>query len=445
MKISTRKRLAALVTMGAMLVGMLAGCGGSSSAPSGTTGGGPATEAAAGQTTAGQTTAAQTTAAGNAQGKQEINIWHYFGTESIQVEFQKWVDEYNAQSDTAFVKVTVLPFADFKKQLSMSAVADSLPDMVFIDNCDCAAYSAMGIFEDITDRVAQFPQFDEYYDQIMATCTYDGKVYALPAESNCLGLYYNVDMAEEAGVKPPTNFEELKEFAKAMTTSDHYGFSFCAHPSEEGTSQFIPFFWSAGGESMKLDSEAGVRALTMFTDMIKDGSMPKDVVNWTQGDIPTQFINGKVASMVMGCWRIQWLKNNAPDLNWDVVPLPSDKVKANVYGGENLAIIKGKNVEEAFKFMEWFMDYDRNSQWNLATDEFPATEKVLTDPNYTEAEYWPAFIEQIPYTRARDVTPKWPEISVGYQTALQNALTLKQTPEEAVKEGQKIIDEALAK
>ena len=134
MKISTRKRLAALVTMGAMLVGMLAGCGGSSSAPSGTTGGGTATEAAAGQTTAGQTTAAQTTAAGNAQGKQEINIWHYFGTESIQVEFQKWVDEYNAQSDTAFVKVTVLPFADFKKQLSMSAVADSLPDMVFIDN-----------------------------------------------------------------------------------------------------------------------------------------------------------------------------------------------------------------------------------------------------------------------------------------------------------------------
>ena len=125
MKISTRKRLAVLVTMGAMLVGMLAGCGGSSSAPSGTTGGGTATEAAAGQTTAGQTTAAQTTAAGNAQGKQEINIWHYFGTESMQVEFQKWVDEYNAQSDTAFVKVTVLPFADFKKQLSMSAVADS--------------------------------------------------------------------------------------------------------------------------------------------------------------------------------------------------------------------------------------------------------------------------------------------------------------------------------
>ena len=432
-----RRRLAALLTMGIMTTGLLSGCGGGggSSAP---------TTATDNSNSAAAQPAAHTEAA-DTGGKTEINIWHYFGTESIQVEFQKWVDEYNTQSDTAYVKVTVLPFADFKKQLSMSAVADSLPDMVFIDNCDNAAYSAMGIFADITDRVKEFPQFDDYYDQIMATCTYDGKIYALPAESNCLGLYYNVDMAEEAGAAPPENFEELKEFAKAMTTPDHYGFSFCAHPSEEGTSQFIPFFWSAGGESMQLDSEAGLRALGMFTDMIKDGSMPKDVVNWTQGDIPTQFINGKVASMVMGCWRIQWLQNNAPDLNWDVVPLPSDKVKANVYGGENLAIVKGKNVDEAFKFMQWFLDYDRNSKWNLATDEFPAMEKVLTDTDYTEAKYWPAFIQQIPDTRARDVTPKWPEISVGYQTALQNALTLKQTPEEALKEGQEIIDKALAK
>lgn len=433
MKTSIKKRFAALVTAGTMAAGILTGCGASA----------PETTGGAGNEVAGSTTSAQPEAV-NGEGKQEINIWHYFGTESVQMEFQKWVDEYNAQCDTAYLKVTVLPFADFKKQLSMSAVADSLPDLVFIDNCDCVAYSAMGIFEDITERVAQFPQFDAYYDQIMATCTYDGKIYALPAESNCLGLYYNVDMAEEAGVEPPATFDQLPAFAKALTTPDHYGFSFCAHPSEEGTSQFIPFFWSAGGETMQLDSEAGLRTLTMFTDMIQDGSMPKDVVNWTQGDIPTQFINGKVASMIMGCWRIQWLKNNAPDLNWDVVPLPYDKVKANVYGGENLAIVKGKNVDEAFKFMQWFLEYGNNSRWNLATDHFPAAEDTLTDSNYTEAEYWPAFIEQIPYTRARDVTPKWPEISVGYQTALQNALTLKQTPEEALKEGQKIIDEALA-
>ena len=88
------------------------------------------------------------------------------------------------------------------------------------------------------------------------------------------------------------------------------------------------------------------------------------------------------------------MKNNAPEgFNWDVVPLPSDQIKANVYGGENLAIVKGKNVDEAFKFMSWFLDYEKNSEWNLNTDEFPAMEKVLTDPNYTEAEYWPAFIE----------------------------------------------------
>ena len=83
-----RKKLVAMFCCLLMVAASLAGCGSKAAE----TTGGTAAEAAAGQTTAGQTTAAQTTAAGNAQGKQEINIWHYFGTESIQVEFQKWLN-----------------------------------------------------------------------------------------------------------------------------------------------------------------------------------------------------------------------------------------------------------------------------------------------------------------------------------------------------------------
>ena len=126
MKKSITRRLTALATAGIMVAGMLTGCGGGSQTP--------ATTAAAGGDSGTATTAAAAqpeapaAPAAGSEGKQEINVWHYFGTESIQLEFQKFVDEYNAQCDTAVVKVTVLPIADFKKQLSMSAVADSLPD-----------------------------------------------------------------------------------------------------------------------------------------------------------------------------------------------------------------------------------------------------------------------------------------------------------------------------
>ncbi|MCI5802315.1 MAG: sugar ABC transporter substrate-binding protein, partial [Oscillospiraceae bacterium] len=60
-------------------------------------------------------------------------------------------------------------------------------------------------------------------------------------------------------------------------------------------------------------------------------------------------------------------------------------------------------------------------------------------------EGWKTFIDLIPYSLARPADVKYPEVSTGYQMALQEALTLSKTPEEALKDGQAMIDAALAK
>ena len=60
-----------------------------------------------------------------------------------------------------------IPSADFKKQLSIGASADELPDFVIIDNPDHAAYAAMGIFADITDKF----DISTYYEGPVNSCT----------------------------------------------------------------------------------------------------------------------------------------------------------------------------------------------------------------------------------------------------------------------------------
>ncbi len=422
------KRVLTILLALVVVLSLLAGCNNSS----------------ASSTTAASNSGSTTTAAGSTE-KTELSLWHYFGTPSIQTLFQEYVDDYNKSQDKSTVKVTILPFADFKKQLSISAAAESLPDIVFIDNCDTVAYAAMGMFADLTEQVKDWPDINDYFPQILKTCKYEDKIYALPSHSNNLAIYYNVDMMKAAGQTPPKTFEELPKVAKALTNSDTYGFAFSAVMSEEGTFQYIPFHWSNGGESMKIDSQEGIETMTLFANMVKDGSMPKEVVSWTQGDLPTQFAAGKIAMMVMGTWRIDPLHTTSPDLNWDVAPLPYGKSPANVYGGENLAVVKGKHVDESFDFLSWFLNFERSKKWNLVSNEFPARNSTMKDADFVDAPYWKTFIEMIPDTRARDVTPAWPEISVGYQTALQNALTLQKTPEEALKEGQAIIDAALKK
>ena len=123
-----------------------------------------------------------------ADAKTEITLWHYFSTEGSQQTFQKYVDEFNAQSDKTEVKVTVLPFADFKKQLTVGAAASSLPDLAMIDNCDTVSYAAMGILEDITDKVENWKSYQNYFPEILNTCKYEDKVYGMPLQSNNLEI-----------------------------------------------------------------------------------------------------------------------------------------------------------------------------------------------------------------------------------------------------------------
>ena len=155
----------------------------------------------------------------HAEEKTQINLWHYFSTEGSSEKLQGYVDEFNAQSETTEVKVTVLPFADFKKQLTVGAAASALPDLAMIDNCDTVSYAAMGILEDVTEEVQQWESYKKYFPEILATCTYEDKVYGMPLESNNLEIIYNKDIFDELGVDYPTSdwtFEDLVETAKAV-------------------------------------------------------------------------------------------------------------------------------------------------------------------------------------------------------------------------------------
>lgn len=380
-----------------------------------------------------------------ADAKTEITLWHYFSTEGSQQRLQEYVDEFNAQSDKTEVKVTVLPFADFKKQLTVGAAASSLPDLAMIDNCDTVSYAAMGILEDITDKVENWKSYQNYFPEILNTCKYEDKVYGMPLQSNNLEIICNKDIFDELGVEYPTNdwtFDDLKELAEKTTTDKYKGFAVSGIQSEESTYQFLPFFWTAGGETMNLNSDAGKTALSLWSDMVAEGYMPKDCITWTQSELASQFESGNIAMHVMGCWNITPYKDH--DLNYGVVEIPSATEggeKTTVYGGENLCVVKGKNTENALEFLEWMEDYDRISEWDKANDHFTACDEAVADERFQTEEMKP-FIDMVPNSRARDVVTYWPSISEGYQQAIQEALSGQQSVDQALADGQALIDAA---
>lgn len=381
--------------------------------------------------TAGDETSAET---------QEVELWYYWETEGHQVALQAAIDDYNASQSAYAVTAKYVPFADFKKQLSIGAVAEELPDMVILDSPDHASYASMGIFADLTDKV----DVSAYYEGPVASCTYDGKLYGVPFGVNCLALFYNEDMLAEAGVEVPTTWSELQAAAAALSDGTRYGFAFSALQNEEGTFNFMPYVWSAKADYASFNSDEGVKALTFAQEMVSSGAMSKECINWTQGDVMNQFISGNVAMMVNGCWQIPTMRAEAPDLNWGVslIPMCDDGQYASTIGGENYAVVEGGNVDGAVDFLNYMMDETVMTELLASFGYIAGIDAIAQNQFGDDADYL-AFVEQMTYAKARGPHENWPSISDAISLAFNKVMTNTASPADAAAEAQATIDSVL--
>lgn len=426
-----KKKILALL-MTACTTGMLlAGCGAGSEQGTATSAGGnePAAETAVAGVEGDTSDASATSAEGN------VTIWYYWETEGHQEALNHIIDEFNGSQSNVTVEAKYVPFADFKKQLSIGASADELPDLVILDNPDHASYAAMGIFADLTGRF----DVSTYYDGPVNSCTLDGKLYGVPFGSNDLVLFYNKDMLETAGCEVPTTWDELLETAKACTTDSVSGFAHCALQNEEGTFNFLPWVWSTGATSYQINSEGGIKALTFEQELVNSGAMTKEAINWTQGDTMHQFIAGNLAMMINGTWQIPTMRADAPDVNWGVAPIPIDSQPVSGLGGENYAVIAGGNEDGAIQFLEYAVSgetclYMMNQMGYISSDSTIAEGQFEGDADYQ------VFVDQMKYAQARGPLPEWPEISDAISLAFNKVITGDSDPAQAAEEAQKTID-----
>jgi multiple sugar transport system substrate-binding protein len=420
----TRRRfLKGLVFSGG--AALLAACGGAP-APSG---GAAATSAPAGGGTA-------ATSAPAAAGTAAVTLtwWDYYSqganADAMQAQLKRYMDSH----PNVTIQRTAIPFADLKQKLLQGAAAGQLPDIAVIDNPDHSAFAALGVLEDLTDRVQAWGQADKYFKGPWDSTTYQGKNYGIPDNSNCLVLWYNTAFTDPAKVAPPTNWDELKSAAKALTQGDRYGLAVSGVKSEEGTFQWLPFLWEAGADIPTLNSDGGKAALQLWADLVKNNTMSPGILGWTQQDVLAQFQNLKAAMMINGPWQIPTLKKDNPDLKWQVVTLPKDKQGASILGGENMSIVKGgKNIDAAWELLTWTQTTDNLKAYLTQAGKLPSRQDLADDPTWTGDPVLKVFIEQLKVAKPRAYGPKYPEISNAIQEMIQAAIS-----------GQKPVDAAVA-
>jgi multiple sugar transport system substrate-binding protein len=390
------------------------------------------------------TNATANTGATNDPGaKKSLKLWFYWEGKERFDKVKALTDGFTAEHPNIEIEPVYVPFADFKKRLSVGLAASELPDLVIIDNPDHAAYAAMGLFADITEEVNKWPEKDQFFEGPWSSTIYEGKQYGVPLGSNNLALFYNEQMLADAGVTPPQTWDELKETAKKLTKDGVTGLGISAPSNEEGTFQFLPWLLSAGANYDTVGSAEGSKAYAVLADMVKDKSMSKEVINWTQSDVMKQFAGGKIAMMINGPWQLPELATVAPDLKFGLSYVPKDKEFASVLGGENLGVVNGDNVAESVAFLEYVTSPEVIKPFLQSFGYFPPRKDVAADPYWSDNAELKVFADNMNYAMPRGPHPKWPEISNALSEALGKALTQHSTPEEATAAAQAKIDKIL--
>jgi multiple sugar transport system substrate-binding protein len=326
-----------------------------------------------------------------------------------------------------------IPFEEFRQLLIQGALAGDVADIVLIDNPDFHAFAALGVLADLTEHVGSWGEADLYFPGHWSSTVYEEANYGVPVFSNCLAWFSNTDQLSEAGVDIPTTWEELQEAAAALTTDDRFGLSLSAAHSEEGTFQWLAFLWSAGSDIATLNDEGGQAALQLWVDLVNNGSMSQGVLGWGQWAAKDEFGNLRAAMNMNGPWVLGSLRDDYPDVNWEVSAIPSDKLTTSILGGENYGVsATSANIDAAWEFIAWSQQADNYKQFLMDVQQFPSRMDVAEDTYWTDDPVLSVFLEQIQTARPRAYGANYLEMSSAIQDALQAAISGEASVKEAL-------------
>lgn len=360
--------------------------------------------------------------------KEQLLIWSYYETEAQANGLDKLTASFNKSQDKYQVSWEYVPMTEFEKKISRAYTEQELPDVVIIDNPDMKKFIQLDMFEDISEYASTLNLDTDYYEASVDTIKYNDKYYGVPFNSNNVCLIYRSDLLKEAGVTPPKTWDELSETAKLLSKDGTYGFLMSAMDSEQGSFQLLSWVMAASDSDTQLTSEAISESYDYLAGLIKDGCMPADCLNYSQTDIARRFIEGDIAMMENGPWVFPML--DEAGISYGLSPMPMNKRNAVILGGENLGIIKGKNVEGSIEFIKYCMEKGGTERFcsdaNLLPSRIKSANKIIVDNPKLEI-----ISQQMNYAIPRTGIEGYSRISKQLPKGFADVVTGELTPDEA--------------
>lgn len=349
-----------------------------------------------------------------------------------------WVKQLNDCGARAGVTIKRTSFdtTDLTNKTLLAAQQGNSPDVLVVDNPVVSTLAQAGVLTTTAQNKIDTSAVDP---NLLAAGQSGGQTYGIPIGANTLALYYNKFILQAAGVNPAsvTDWTSLTAALARVAATGKKGITFSAIGTEEGSFQFLPWFWGAGAQLAKIDSPQAVAALSLWTSWLKQGYAPNSVINNTQTTSWQEFATGNIAFAENGTWQLA----NTPKLGFDfgiiAIPGQAGGTAPAPTGGEFVTVptqTDAGRYTTSDKIVTCLTGTDNSYATDTALSYIAPThaaqdKQVAANPNLA------VWVQAVRAARGRtsdNLGTKYPLISQQLWTAVQAALSGAKAPAAAL-------------
>ncbi|MFA6255206.1 MAG: extracellular solute-binding protein [Patescibacteria group bacterium] len=331
----------------------------------------------------------------------ELTWWGVFDDSQ---NFTEVINDYKQLHPHITINYRKLRAEEFENELLDALAEDRGPDIFSIQNTWVTKYLAkieplpakttiayeitqksLGIKEEtlveIRDNISITPPQlkNEYLDVVYEDVVRDNKIYGLPLSVDTLGLFFNRDLLNNAGIPlPPTNWLTLQENVKKLTYQDQSGnliqsgVALGTADNVENFADILSILMQQNGAEMNQDNRVtfglipssfpdrtynpGPEAVRFYTDFANPS---KEVYTWNEtfSNSIDAFSEGRVAMIFGYSYHIPYLEaKRQGKLNYGVTKMPQiegrPEINAASYWLQTVSK-KSKHVNEAWDFIQF--------------------------------------------------------------------------------------------
>jgi multiple sugar transport system substrate-binding protein len=325
---------------------------------------------------------------------QGISVVRYLSQETdpaVVAVQREWVADFIAANPGTDVILESAPAGVINQRIATYVQAGAPLDVVHSDPGTAARLAVEGLLAPLDDVVEALGGRDAFLPNRLLIV--DDVVYAINQAAATPQLFYRKDMFEEAGIEPPTTWEEVRAAAEKLHSRDVIGIALAGGENRMTTIMASTMLWQNchdffdGDLNLTVDHPRTAEAAAHYADLLQFSA--PDAAAWAFNEPPESFWSGR-AAMVLHWHALDLMSRQNPALieNVGVAPVTKNLMQATQTGGRYIGVFANSTTLETGRdWIEFVFSPDNAAKLTGISPLLypPATESALEELRSSDA------------------------------------------------------------